>query len=170
MGCTFVNFDEVTFRLVPRIRKVWAPKGSKPKGLFWRSKEKANMFGALVDGRKLYYDWYDKLNSLSFIDFVKRFVSTLDKRRTYVFVLDNSPAHRSKVSRAFLNALGDNVLIEFIPPYSPQLNCIETCWKIIRYTVTNSNFFKEVDDLKRGIEMFLEDHIFTLNPTNYLIL
>ena len=169
MDCTLVNFDEVTFRLVPFLRKIWAPKGSKPSGVFWWCNKKANMFGALVDGKKLYHEWYDRLNAHSFLDFMKRFVTTLDQNKKYVFVFDNGPAHRAKMSKEFLYSLGENIFIEFLPPYSPQLNCIETCWKIIRYNVTNSNLFQTIESLKGGIEQFLIGHFFMLNPSNYLI-
>ena len=169
MDCTVVNFDEATYRLVPFIRKIWALKGTKPKGIFWWSNKKANMFGALIDGKKLHYEWYDKLNTISFIDFMKRFVATLDTHKKYVFIFDNGPAHKSKKSKEYLDSLGRNIFVEFLPPYSPQLNCIETCWKIIRYNVTNSNFFQSIELLKKGVETFLEGHYFMLNPNNYLI-
>ncbi|MBU0758037.1 MAG: IS630 family transposase [Nanoarchaeota archaeon] len=168
MDCTIVNFDEVTFRLVAFLRKVWAKSGSKPKGLFWWSNKKANMFGALIDGKKLYYEWYEKLNAHSFLEFMKRFVATLDKTKKYVFVFDNGPAHKAKMSKEYLYSLGENIFIEFLPPYSPQLNCIETCWKIIRYNVTNSNFFQTIEILKAGIEQFLKGYFFMLIPSNYL--
>lgn len=168
MDCTFINFDEASFRLVPFLRRIWALKGSKPKGLFWWCNKKAHIFGALVDGKELFYDWYERLNSITFIDFVKRFVATLDKQRKYVFILDNAPAHRAKRTKEFFATLGENTFIEFLPPYSPQLNCIETCWKIIRHAVTNSNLFKSIIDLKGGVEQFLNCHIFSLVPTNYL--
>ena len=168
MGCEIVNFDEVTFRLVPFLRKIWAAKGSKPTGIFWWSNKKVNLFGALIDGKKLYYEWYDNLNAHYFIEFMKRFVATLDKNKKYVFVFDNAPAHKAKISQKHLESLGKNIFIEFMPPYSPQLNCIETAWKIIRYNVTNSNWFNTIENLKEGIEQFLEGHFFTLKPTNYL--
>ena len=168
MGCTIVNFDEVTFRLVPFLRKVWALKGSKPKGIFWWCNKKVNMFGALVNGKKLYHEWYNRLNAHAFLDFVKRFVKTLDKNKKYVFVLDNAPAHKAKITKKYLYSLGHNIFVEFLPTYSPQLNCIETCWKTIRQDVTNSNFFQFLDGLKVGIEQFLNSRIFMLNPTHYL--
>jgi transposase len=99
---------------------------------------------------------------------MKRFVSTLDMTKKYVFVFDNGPAHKAKISKELLYSLGENIFIEFLPPYSPQLNCIETCWKITRYNVTNSNFFQSIDDLKAGIEQFIDNHFFMLNPNNYL--
>ena len=169
MDCTIVNFDEVTFRLVPFLRKVWAPIGSKPKGIFWWSNKKANMFGALVDGKELFYEWFDKLNTSAFIAFMQRFVATLNPNKKYVFIFDNGPAHKSKKSQEYLASLGENIFIEFLPPYSPQLNCIETCWRIIRYNVTNSNVFQTIESLKYGVEEFLTRNFFMLNPSNYLV-
>ncbi len=98
---------------------------------------------------------------------MKRFVKTLDKNKKYVFVLDNAPAHKAKMSLKYLYSL-ENVFIEFIPPYSPQLNCIETCWKIMKHDVTNSNLFQNIECLQDGIEQFLDGHFFTLNSANYL--
>lgn len=167
MDCTIVNFDEATFRLVPFNRKIWAKRGTKPTGKFWWSNKKANIFGALIDGKEFYYEWYDRLNACYFIDFMKRFVQTLDKNKKYVFVFDNAPAHRAKMSKKYLGNI-PNVFIEFLPPYSPQLNCIESCFKIIRHDVTNSNFFQTIDSLKSGIEEFLNGHFFTFNSSNYL--
>ncbi|MFH1438972.1 MAG: transposase [Candidatus Woesearchaeota archaeon] len=64
-----------------------------------------------------YFDWW--------------WSNLFDKNKKYVFVFDNGPAHKAKISKEYLYSLGKNIFIEFLPPYSPQLNCIETCWKII---------------------------------------
>lgn len=167
MDSTIINFDQSSFWLVPIRRKIWAQKGSTPKIPFWWSNKKANLFGALIDGKNLYHEWYEKYNAHFFVDFMKRFYINLDKTKKYVFVLDNAPAHTAKMSKNFLNSL-ENVFIEFLPPYSPQLNCIETCWKIIKHDVTNSNLFQNIESLKEGVENFIDEHIFMLNPTNYL--
>lgn len=153
---------------MPIARKVWAESGTRPKGIFWWSNKKANMFGALINGKKLHYEWYNNLNAHSFVEFLTRFVQTLDISKKYVFVLDNGPAHRAKMSQVYMQSLGANIMIEFLPPYSPQLNCIETSWKIVRYNVTNSNLFQTIDDLKKGVQQFVDTHNFMLNPSNYL--
>ncbi len=168
MGAKIVNFDEATFRLVPIKQRIWAAKGSKPASPFWFSNTKANIFGALIDGQQMYYEWYDKLNADYFISFIKNFVNTLDKNQKYVFIFDNAPAHKAKKSKEFLASLGTNIFVEYLPTYSPQLNCIEICWRIIRHQVTSSNFFKTIQILKQGIEQFLEGHNFMLNSSNYL--
>ncbi len=169
MVASIVTFDEVTFRLVPVNQRIWAKRGSKPRLPFWFSNQKANLFGALIDGRKMYFEWFEKLNATYFIEFMTRFVSTLDKNKKYVFILDNAPAHKAKKSLEFLKTLKEqNIFVEFLPTYSPQLNCIETCWKIIRHDVTSSNFFKTINDLKKGVEKYLQTNKFMLKPSNYL--
>lgn len=169
MGAKFVNFDEASFRLVPYLRKVWAIKGTKPKGVYFKSKEKANIFGALIDGKKIKYEWHEKLNSKSFCKFVKKLKRCLSKNKKYFFILDNGPCHKSKMTKQLLYSLGKRFYIEFLPPYSPQLNAIETCWKTTRYEVTNSNMFNSIEDLKNGISMFLKKQPFRLNVSNYLV-
>ncbi len=168
MDCSIVNFDEATFRLVPIKQKIWAKKGSKPQIPFWFISTKANIFGALVDGKRMYYEWYKRLNAHCFIQFLQRFILILDPNKRYVFILDNAPAHKAKMTIEFIKSISDNIYIEFLPPYSPQLNCIETCWKIIRHEVTSANFFKTIENLKGGVEMFLDKNSFMLNSSNYL--
>ena len=169
MDASIVTFDEVTFRLVPVKQRIWAIKGSKPRLPFWFSNQKANLFGALINGQKMYFEWFEKLNATYFIEFMTRFISTLHNNKKYVFILDNAPAHKAKKSLAFLKTLKEkNIFVEFLPSYSPQLNCIETVWKITRHDVTSSNFFKTINDLKIGVEVFLRTNIFMLNPSKYL--
>jgi len=153
---------------MPIKQRIWAKKGTKPKIPFWFSSVKANIFGALVDGKKMYYEWYNKLNAHFFVQFLQRFITTLDPDKKYVFILDNAPAHKAKMTKEYINSVSENIFIEYLPPYSPQLNCIETCWKITRHEVTSSNFFKTIDELKQGIEKFLEETFFMLNPPTYL--
>lgn len=79
---------------------------------------------------------------------MERFIEKLPKHKKYVFIYDNGPCHKSKKALNFLYSLGENYKIEFLPPYSPQLNAIESCWKIIRHDVTNSTLFENVEMLK----------------------
>jgi transposase len=167
LGFTIINIDEATFRLVPVNKRIWAPIGSRPLLPFWFSSTKANIFGALIDGKKLHYQWYDKLNASAFINFMKNLIKSLPSGK-YIFILDNGPAHKARITKNYLASLGENFKHEFLPAYSPQLNCIETCWKIIRHNVTSANVFKTINNLQRGIESFVDKHFFMLEPSNYL--
>ncbi|MFA5797891.1 MAG: transposase, partial [Candidatus Woesearchaeota archaeon] len=58
--------------------------------------------------------------------------------------------------------------VEFYPPYSPELNAIEVCWKITRANVTNSIHYEKIGDMQEAIEDFLDNHFFKLNLSHYL--
>lgn len=167
MGYSIVTFDEASFRLVPVYRRVWYFKGEKPKGVFFWSNQKLAIFGALIDGRKLFYEFYDALNSLTYKAFLSDFIATLPKNKRFVFLFDNAGYHKTA---PIMNYLGKftRIKVEFFPPYSPELNPTETCWKIVRANVTNSTYYPDLDSMQESIESFLDGHFFMLNVSNYL--
>jgi len=162
-----ITFDEVGFRLVPVYKKVWYFKGEKPRGIFFWSNKKLSLIGALVNGSKIFYEWHDALNSLTFKAFLSSFIDTLSKKKKYVFLLDNAGYHKTScITNYLLNY--KNIKLEFYPPYSPELNAIEVCWKITRANVTNSTYFETIEKMKSEIENFLDNHFFKLNMSHYL--
>ena len=168
MDYTIITFDEASFFLVPVYKRVWFFKGQKPRGVFFWSNKKLSIFGALIDGRRLYYEWYDGLNSLTYKAFLSGFIETLPKNKKYVLLFDNAAYHKSSVIIKYLDSLSENIEVEFFPPYSPELNPIETCWKIIRNNVTNSTYFPTLENMQEAIDSFLDGHFFMLNLSNYL--
>ena len=167
MGFSVVTFDEAGFRLVPVYKRVWFFRGEKPKSVFFWSNKKLEIFGALIDGQKFFHEWYDSLNSITYLAFLTGLMEQLSKKQKYLFLFDNASYHKTSTIRNFL-ARFDNVIVEFFPPYSPELNATETCWKIIRQNVTNSTYFQTVESMQIAIETFLDKHNFTLNLSNYL--
>ena len=167
MGFSLVTFDEAGFRLVPVYKRVWFFRGEKPQSVFFWSSKKLEIFGALIDGQKFYHEWYDSLNTLTYLSFLTGLMGKLSRKKKYVFLFDNASYHKTSTIRNFL-ARFDNVVVEFFPPYSPELNATETCWKIIRQNVTNSTYFPTVESMQTAIETFLDSHFFTLNLSNYL--
>ena len=143
-------------------------KGEKSKGVFFWSNKKSNILGALIDGKKLYYKWHESLNTLTFLGFLKGFINQLPKGK-YVFILDNARYHKSStIIKYFQDLEKVDIKIEFIPPYSPELNPTETCWRTIRQQVTNSTYFQSIEKMQMKIESFLSEHTFNFNISNYL--
>lgn len=143
-------------------------KGQKPQGTFFWSNKKLNIFGALINGQKLFYEFYSSLNSVTYLAFLDHLIKTLNKDQKYVFILDNAPYHKSSIIKEHLKTLEPNIKTEFIPPYSPELNPTETCWKIIRANVTNSTYFSCTNEMQKKIENFINGHNFMLKTSNYL--
>jgi len=68
----------------------------------------------------------------------------------------------------YLATLDKNIFVEFFPPYSPELNPTETCWKVVRANVTNSTYFPNLESMQEEIESFIKKKRFKLNLPNYL--
>jgi len=162
-----ITFDEVGFRLVPVYRRVWFFKGEKPQGVFFWSNKKLSLIGALVNGNKVFYEWHDSLNSLTYKAFLSNFIESLSSDKNYVFLMDNVGYHKTYCITNYLSRFS-NIKVEFYPTYSPDLNAIELCWKITRANVTNSKYFKTIEDMQLAIEEFLDNHFFMLNLSHYL--
>lgn len=167
MGYIIITFDEAGFRLVPVYRRVWFFRGEKPKGFFFWSNKKLNIFGALIDGKKLFYEFYSSLNSLTYLAFLESLLRKLKKNKKYLFLLDNAPYHKSSLILEYF-AENNNLAVEFFPPYCPELNPTETCWKTVRFKVTNSTYFSCIQEMQDEIGKFLDKHIFMLNLPHYL--
>ncbi len=52
-----------------------------------------------------------------------------------VIILDNASFHKSKRLQDSFNQ--HNIILEFLPPYSPELNPIEKLWGLIKRTLRN---------------------------------
>lgn len=168
MGSILVAFDEVKFQLEPVFKRIWFPKGEKPKGAFFWSSKKLLTFGALTSNHRFFYDFYEAQNSLTFRCFLRRFIRTLSRRKKYVFLLDNAGFHKTQPVRHLLEEYSSFITVEYLPPYSPELNPIETNWKVTKNTVTKSQYFQTIEALQEALETFWQNHIFTQNFITYL--
>jgi len=162
-----VAIDEASFNLTTTYKKIWFPRGETPRGTFFWSSKKLITFGALFSTGRFYYDFYNSQNSVTFAQFLWELFKKLSKKKKYVFILDNAGFHKTQCIRTILNK-NPNVSVEYIPPYSPELNPIETCWKVTKNNVTKSQYFQDIDDMQEALENFWENHIFKQKFMRYL--
>lgn len=167
MGREIIAIDEAKFQLTTTYKKIWFPRGETPRAAFFWSSKKLITFGALTSRNKFYYDFYDSQNSLTFKHFLRTLFNRLSRKRMYVLVLDNVGYHKTCCVRNLLQEY-PNIKIEYLPPYSPELNPMETCWKVTKNRVTKSQYFQSIDDMQEALESFWADHIFMQNFMRYL--
>lgn len=92
-------------------------------------------------------------------------------------ILDQSGYHRSQLVRDA--ALGKNIELHYLPPYSPNLNSIERLWKVMNEEIRNNIFFSSAKMFRDAINGFFDgtlpkiaqslrgrinDHFQTINP------
>ncbi len=70
------------------------------------------------------------------------------KRKKILLIVDNARYHRAKELKDFFSKIKDKLELFFLPPYSPDLNLIETEWRETRRNATHNRYF-ETDELKR---------------------
>ena len=88
------------------------------------------------------------MNSEAFREF-------LEEIRREFMVLDNASYHKSKAVREYVESAGGDVELEFLPPYTPQLNPVETVWRDLKKRLAG-RFFRSLDELKAAITAILE--------------
>jgi len=167
MDHEIIAIDEASFQLTTTYKKIWFPRGETPRAAFFWSSKKLITFGALTNNHKFYYDFYDSQNSLTFKHFLRTLFDRLNKKKRYLLVLDNVGYHKSSCIKNLLQEYA-HISIEYLPPYSPELNPIETCWKVTKNRVTKSQYFETIDDMQEALESFWAGHIFIQNFMRYL--
>ena len=168
MDSVIIAFDEVKFQLEPVYKRIWFPKGEKPKGAFFWSSKKLLTFAALDSDHKFYYEFYEAQNTVTFLCFLQGFIETLNQKKKYVFIMDNVGYHKTQPIKNLLDKNSHFISVEFLPHYSPELNPIETCWKVTKNAVTKSQYFSAIDSMQEALELFWEKHIFMQNFITYL--
>ena len=91
-------------------------------------------------------------NSETFIDFLK---DVRQKHPEFYMVLDNASYHKSHAVNAYVEGANGAIDLEFLPPYTPQLNQIENVWRDLKRRLAG-RYFRSTDELKMAITVILE--------------
>lgn len=68
------------------------------------------------------------------------------------FVLDNYSIHHSKKVKAKIKEWAKKKLfLYYLPPYSPELNLIESKWKNLKYYHIDKRYFNNRDELESAV-------------------
>jgi len=148
--------DESHFGLTPNVPYAWQTKHNPillpaAKGKF------LNVVGLMNRKNDLFFEMNETtFNTNKIICFLDRFAAQIVKKT--VVVLDNSPIHRSNKFKAKIKQWEeDDLLIYFLPPYSPELNLIEILWCRIKYNWLSFDAYLCFQNLKERLENVLQN-------------
>ena len=69
-----------------------------------------------------------------------------------IVIVDNARWHHACKLEPWLREHHDKIRLDFLPPYSPELNTIERVWKLTRMLCTHNQYFDLLDDLVDSVQ------------------
>jgi len=93
----------------------------------------------------------ERFNAATFHDFLIRLRKHRRKGRKMVVVLDNARWHHAQWLKDQLRPDRRWLILDYLPPYSPDLNPIERVWKMTRRICTHNRYFPALEDLMRTV-------------------
>jgi len=141
------------------------PEDTDPVVLHAPTRKSIGMYGAVCinDGRLVTIKEYT-FNALTFQSFLKHLMKYHTGKKMVV-ILDNSRWHHAKLLNPWLLDHKDILQLDFLPPYSPELNSIERVWKLTRKLCTHNRYFPVLEEL---IEVVSNQFECWLNPNETL--
>lgn len=132
-----------------------APEISDPVLLHHPTRKSVGYFGAvrIRDGKFVFQREEERFNAQSFFTFLKHLwrVSTRSDRRV-VLITDNAKYHHAVLHKPWREQHSDRFALDFLPPYSPELNPIERVWKLTRRLCLHNRYFPAISDVVSSVE------------------
>ncbi len=153
--------DEVHFQVTTSLTRKWVPKGSKPQVKSAPGRKSvaysgyvAPSTGELIVTKPSWFNYKTVIQSL------RDFIQSFPAQKKIFLVLDNAPWHKKAVRLIQSDALEeyqdirDKLTLSFLPPYSPDLNPIEQCWRVTRREVTHNTYFPDELVLENALDSY----------------
>ena len=124
------------------LKSSWAMKGTRPTINKQFVREYVYIYSSFspLDGKmdSLILPYMDADNMQRYLDCI----SNRYPNEYLLIFMDKAPCHSEGALK-----IPENVQIEFIPPYSPELNPAENMWDEIKEKFFHNKFFNSINDL-----------------------
>jgi len=125
--------DESGFSSGSCVPYAWQKRGST-RALPANVPGRVNVIGLMNrQGTGYFHPVETTVTSATVAEAMAGFIQSRPDDKLTVVVMDNAPLHKKAVREGQADWLLGRVWVWFLPPYSPELNCIEVLWKKIKY-------------------------------------
>jgi transposase len=128
------------------------PEDIDPVVLHEPTRKNLGLFGAVsvFDGRMVTAQ-EQKFNAMTFQSFLKHLLQHRRDGHKMVVILDNARWHHANLLKPWLEENRQILRLDFLPPYSPELNGIERVWKLTRTLCTHNRYFPTLNELRKVV-------------------
>jgi len=139
--------------------RTWGKKGETPVVETTGARHGISLISAITSKGHMRFMIKESggVNADVFIEFLKRLL--IGAKRKIFLIVDRGPAHRAKKTKAFVETLGGQLMLFFLPPYSPDRNPDELVWKHLKAdtvgrmaTTSKVDFKKKVAASMRSLQ------------------
>jgi transposase len=117
--------EEMGLRSDHSAGRSWAPVGQTPLVQGSGQRFGANVISAISNKGRLQFSVFKaRFTAAVLIDFLTRLLRQADGQKI-ILILDGHPVHRAKKVRAWVAAHAEQIELQFLPGYSPELNPTE---------------------------------------------
>ena len=164
-------WDESGFSLRVIRRKNWCKKGSRRKTRGDRRRGRINVMGGVrYSDRKRWVDFIPAGNAANFYAVLENFYRDLrqewieagnlgedfeTKGCKFVMILDNASFHRKAEILQKIAAEMPNLILEFLPKYSPDYNWVELVWHSAKEYI--ARLFESIEKLEMLLYRLLNE-------------
>lgn len=161
-----VSTDESFIFYDSLVRRVWIDAKKRPVVRVTGSHKHSCLFGAIsMDGKQIFRQ-YDKFNSQTFLDFLKKIHHKFP--HCYLFMDKASPHYKSKKVLDHLKENRDTLIPIYLPTASPEFMIVEEVWNIAKRELLLLQHYSSFDDFKQKISCYFRTKRFGLDMRNYL--
>jgi len=128
------SLDEAHFQQHGTRSVMWVPPEDKDPIVYHApTRSSVALFGAVnVRTGQLVAMLISQFDADTFEAFLGHLLGYRSRSRRMVVILDNARYHQAEQSTLFFRRHRDRLRLDFLPPYSPELNPIERVWKLLR--------------------------------------
>ena len=165
-------WDESGFSLRVIRRKTWGRKGQRKKVTGQRRRGRVNIMGGLRyhDKKRMnfvikrgdadvFYEQIKLLNNFLLQEWIEqgnKAESFTKCSAKIIIILDNASFHKRKDILEKIEAEMPNIILEFLPPYSPDYNLIELVWHSAKEYIAH-RLFESVEQLEELLNKLLNE-------------
>ncbi len=165
-GFTVLAEDESSIQKTSNSpKRGWTKRGRRLTTPSSPSRQRRYIFGVLAAGI-FHFMFYEKANTGSFCDFLERVHERYGKVPIF---LDNASYHRSGGVKETLKKYDGQIILEYLPPYTPELNPVKIRDREIKRRLS-AKMFDTFDDVEQSAgRLFARREILPVKMFRYLM-
>lgn len=125
----------------------WSKRGNGPTIPVTGKRNSVKIFGCVdIKSAKFNYHCDEVFNAETYLTFLEQIAKQYYGQHIF-YIQDNASYHKDKDIWLWFKDHRKNIEVFNLPPYSPELNAIETLWHHTRMKGTHNRYFETKDEI-----------------------